>query len=122
MVKNTKDSRLDLTLDDIFELEQFLFALLPATAEQRPKHGADLLPYAKKLDLNVPESLKGVPITWESAARSAKDEVGGPVLSLVRPGNPAALGLTLGCIRIGKWKICLECGWLYCKIVIKRRF
>ena len=122
MAKNTNDTRLDLTLDDIFELEEFLFALLPAAAEQRPKHGADLLPYAKELDLSVPKSLQGVPITWERAARSAKDDVGGPVVSIVRPGNPAALGLTIGCTRIGKWKFCLECGWLYCKIVVTRRF
>jgi hypothetical protein len=121
MAKNTNDSRLDLTLDDIFELEAFLFALLPAAAKQRPKQGADLLPYAKQLNLKVPESLKGVPITWESTARSAKDDVV-PVISMVRPGNPAALGLTIGCTRIGKWKFCLECGWLYCRIVVTRRF
>ena len=36
--------------------------------------------------------------------------------------SPEALGFTIGCVTIHGVKICLECGWLYCRIVIKGRF
>jgi hypothetical protein len=37
-------------------------------------------------------------------------------MSIVHPGNPNALGITIGCIRIGRRvKVCQECGWLYCR-------
>lgn len=124
MAKNDDDARLIGSLTEVRELEQFLFALLPAAIEARPRQGADLLPLVKERKLSVPESLKGLDLTWDGGARLTDDDLGdAPLISLVRPGNPEALGLTIGCIRLGRRvKICLECGWFYCKIVIKGTF
>jgi hypothetical protein len=69
----------------------------------------------------VPASLEGLPITWGGEdTNGAKGEQ--QTITLVRPGSPEALGFTIGCITIHGVRICLECGWLYCRIVIKGRF
>lgn len=116
--------RLAGALADVRELEDFLFALLPAATATRRKQGDDLLPFAKEQGLSVPAALEGMEITWDGTARLTDDDLrNAPPISLVRPGNPQALGLTIGCIRIGRRiKVCLECGWLYCRIVIKGTF
>jgi hypothetical protein len=124
MAKTDNEARLAGSLGELRELETFLYALLPAVTQSRPKQGADLLPYIKSQKLKVPASLQGLEITWDGRARITDDDLGvlAPI-SFVRPGNPDAVGLTIGCIRIGrKIKICLECGWFYCKIVIKGTF
>jgi len=43
-------------------------------------------------------------------------------MTLARPGVADAVGLTIGCIKINRFRVCLECGWLYCRVVIKGRF
>jgi len=124
MAKIDNEARLAGTLGELRELEAFLYALLPAVTQSRPKQGADLLPLVKAQKLKVPAALQGVDITWDGRARVTDDDLGvlAPI-SFVRPGNPEAVGLTIGCIRIGrKIKVCLECGWFYCKIVIKGTF
>jgi hypothetical protein len=113
------------SLRDVQELETFLRDLLLhlATQPKRPAHGEDLTPYFKTLKRSVPESLRGAPVTWDSRPDFTDAELeGGTPLVLVGPGHPEALGLTIGCIRIWRFKICLECGWFYCRIVIKGRF
>lgn len=123
MTTSTDDTRLLTSLGDLREIEAFLHTLLPDLVSHRPKKGEDVLPYAKRLGLRVPAALDGLPMTWDGGARLDDDDLGDlPGISIVRPGNPNALGLTIGCIRIGRVKVCLECGWLYCKIVIKGRF
>ncbi|MET0735513.1 MAG: hypothetical protein ABWY55_07715 [Microbacterium sp.] len=124
MEEKAVDDRLVANLAELHELEEFLFALLPAAVKAKPKPGDDLLPLAKEHKLAIPASLDGVDVTWDARLRVADDDLrGGPSISIVRPGNPEAVGLTIGCIRIGRRvKVCLECGWLYCKIVIKGRF
>lgn len=124
MKASTDESRLLTSLGDVREVEEFLHTLLVDLAAHRPKPGEDVTPHVERLNLTVPEALKGLEITWDSGARLDDDDLGDrDGMSIVRPGNPNALGLTIGCIRIGKRvKVCLECGWLYCKIVIKGRF
>ena len=74
--------------------------------------------FASLLDLFI------VNITFPDLRRdfASADLAKGSVLVLVGPGHPDALGFTIGCIRIGRFKICLECGWFYCRIVIKGTF
>lgn len=113
------------SLRDVQELETFFRDLLLYLARQqkRPAHGEDLTPHFETLKRPVPESLRGAPVTWDSRPDFNDAELeGGPPLVLVAPGHPDALGLTIGCIRVWRFKICLECGWLYCRIVIKGRF
>ena len=54
----------------------------------------------------------------ESAEAAEKGGARTQTLVLAQPGNVDALGLVIKCVRIGRWKACLECGWLYCRIVI----
>lgn len=105
-------------------MEEFLHTLLVDLAARRPKRGEDVRPHVKRLELTVPEDAEGLDITWDGGARLDDDDLGHrDGMSIVRPGDPNALGFTIGGIRIGRRvKVCLECGWLYCKIVIKGRF
>lgn len=124
MTTSTADTRLLTSLGDVREVEEFLHTLLVDLAGRRPKKGQDVMPHVKRLELTVPEALRGLDITWDGGARLDDDDLGDrDPISIVRPGNPNALGLTIGCIRIGRRvKVCLECGWFYCKIVIKGTF
>jgi hypothetical protein len=81
----------------------------------------DIRPHIEKMGLKVPASLEGLPITWGGEdINGAKGEQ--QTITLVRPGSPEALGFTIGCITIRGVRICPECGWLSCRIVIKARF
>ena len=118
----TTKNKLDRVLADANELEAFLYALLPALDEQKLRQGDDVLGYAKQLKLKIPESLRGAAITWETEHSHAAVKRGGGSLVFVRPGHPDAIGLVIKCVRIGRWKFCLECGWFWCRIVVTRRF
>jgi hypothetical protein len=105
------------------EAEAFFHDLIGHLANRRPKPGADVTKYADELRLKTPRVLKGAKITWANGTESATArERAEQTLVLVRPGHVDALGFTIGCIRVRGVKICLECGWLYCRIVIKGRF
>lgn len=118
------DDQLLRSLRDVQELEHFLRELLLHVTRQptKPTHGADLTGYFKELKMSTPESLSGVEVTWDARPDLSDIDATSPPIVLVGPGRPDALGLTIGCIRIGRVKVCLECGWFYCRIVIKGRF
>ncbi len=113
--------KLDRVLQDVSELEDFLHALLPALDEQKLHQGDDVLRYAKALKLKIPESLRGMEVTWETDHSDAQRKRG-ETLVLTQSGHAGALGLVIKCVRVGKWRICLECGWIWCRIVVTRRF
>jgi hypothetical protein len=117
----TAKNNLDRVLDDAREVEDFLYALLSGLDEQKLSQGDDVLGYAKKRKLKIPRSLRGEKITWETDQSGAAHRHG-ETLVFVRPGHVDAVGLVIKCIRIGSWRICLECGWFWCRIVISRRF
>jgi hypothetical protein len=107
-------------LHDIHELETFLHKVIGPLTKQKLKTGEDIRPHIEKMGLKVPASLESLPITWGGEDTSgAKDE---QTITLVRPGLSEALGFTIGCITIRGIRFCLECGWLYCRIVIRGRF
>ena len=111
------------SLRDLRELETFLHELLASLTKQKLRHEENVVPYAEKLGVLIPGSLRGLEITWDARPELDGEFGEGDPLVLVRPGNPQALGLTIGCIRISKRiKICLECGWFWCRIVIKGTF
>ena len=118
----TVKPKLDSILENVQELEEFLHALIPTLDEQKLRQGDDVLPYAKALKLKIPESLRGLDVTWETDHSHSHDRRGGESMSLVRPGHPDAVGLVIKCVKIRKWRFCLECGWLWCRIVVTRRF
>jgi hypothetical protein len=118
----TRKNKLDNVLENIQELEGFLHALMPTLDEQKLSQGDSVLPYAKALKLKIPESLRGLDITWEAEHSHSYDKRGGESISLVRPGHSDIVGLVIKCVRFGKWRFCLECGWIWCRIVVTRRF
>ncbi len=115
-------NRLDDLLNDTRELEDFLHALVPVLVTKKLRQGDDVLPYAKELKLKIPASIRGLDVTWETGDSHALQRRASETVVLVRPGHADAVGLVLGCIRIGRWTICLECGFFWCRIVVTRKF
>ena len=115
---------LSTTLSNFAELENFLFSIAYDLHNNKRefKAGQDISSFLEKNKITIPESLKGEPIEWLGIDANHSNERKTNSISVVRPGNPLALGFTIGCIRIRSWRICLECGWLYCRIVIKGTF
>src|SRR4051794_34075221 len=115
--------RLDNTLQDAREIEHFLHSLLPALDERELRQGEDVLRHAKRLKLSIPEVLRGEDVTWETDHSSyGKGGKGGDTLVIATSGQPDAVGLVIKCVNIKKWRFCLECGFLWCRIVVSRRF
>ena len=115
-------NKLDRVLEDAQEIEDFLHALLPALDEEKLCQGDDVLRYAKKMKLKIPNSLRGAEVAWETDHSDSPVKRGSDTLVFVRPGHADAVGLVIKCVRIGKWRFCLECGWIWCRIVVTRRF
>ncbi len=115
---------LDTCLNDTHELEAFLHAFLAKLDAGKLKVGDDVTHQAKELGMELPPMLKDATITWEGTGESHRHEAAGrsQTLVFVRPGDPQAVGLTIKCVKIRKWTVCLECGWIWCRIVVTRRF
>lgn len=109
------------SLQDVQELEQFLYEFIGALTTRRLKPGEDVTHLIDELGLRPPAAWQRMPITWVGGIEdpSAAQGHSGQTLVLMRPGNPEAVGFTIGCIRVHGRRYCLECGWLYCRIVIK---
>jgi hypothetical protein len=119
---STDDPLLSL-LHNTHELEGFLHDFIGRLAKRRLKSGEDVTRLADEFGLKMPSVLKGTKITWAGAGDDdASQKKGDQVLVLTQPGQFDAVGLTIGCIRAGHVKICLECGWFYCRVVIKGTF
>ena len=115
---------LDTCLNETHELETFLHAFLEKLDAGKLKVGDDVTQQVKALGLELPAVLKGATISWDGHGESRTHEAAGRTQTLVfvRPGDPEAVGLTIKCVRIRKWTVCLECGWIWCRIVVTRRF
>lgn len=123
MANDATQDRLDIAFGDLAEIEAFLFPLMQLAATKKLKDGDDVLKLAREAKLKVPELFQGEEMVWDTTSKySDQAKTAASSISITRPGNPQALGLTIGCIRRGKWRICLECGWIWCRIVISRRF
>ncbi len=118
----SKNDQAHSLLKDVKELEDFFFELLGTLATKKLRHGEDVMPYAEKSKIRIPDTLRGAELTWDSKHEFEAEFGDSNAIVLVRPGRPQALGFTIGCIRWGRFKVCLECGWLYCRIVIKGNF
>jgi hypothetical protein len=121
-VKKQNDAFTDF-LSNSREAETFFHDFIGHLAKRPPKPGADVTKYADQLRLKMPAVLKGAKITWATGTDSgAARERAEQTLVFARPGHADALGFTIGCITIRNVKVCLECGWFYCRIVIKGTF
>jgi hypothetical protein len=85
--------------------------------------GEDLTERAEKLNIRVPQFLAGKPFVH--VLHDHDDEaIEGRAIVLVRPSgitNPVSKRKII-CGSWGRVTVCLECGWIWCKIVIYGRF
>jgi hypothetical protein len=119
-----KTDPLDALLRDTHELEAFLHPFLEQLPQQQLKLGEDVTRYAEQFGLELPATLKGAAITWAGQGEGAEhgEAAREQTLVLAQPGHADAIGLTIKCVTIKGVKFCLECGWIYCRIVVKKRF
>jgi hypothetical protein len=115
---------IDQLFEEMHEVEEYLHALFAKVDAKQLRPGDDLTRYAKESGLRTPAAFEGASMTWEEAVEphGAAHARGADTIVLTRPGHSDAVGLVIKCSRVGKWKICLECGWIWCRIVISRRF
>lgn len=114
---------LHASLANVADLEDFIHELHERLGDRELRHGDDLTALASQLDLEVPAFLRGEPLIYQVHDRRDRD-IDGRAIVLVRPSgitNPVA-ELKIYCHRWGRYTICLECGWIWCKIVIYGRF
>jgi hypothetical protein len=111
------------SLAKVADLEDFMHELHERLGDRELKHGDDLTARASDLGIRVPEFLAGEPLVYEVHDHKERG-IEGRALVLVRPSgitNPVAERKIL-CGRWGRYTICLECGWIWCRIVIYGRF
>jgi len=87
------------------------------------KPGEDLEPLIEKAGVKIPEWLRDSGMTYESpATEMTKYGTGG--LVIVTPGDPRIVEIRVFCVCFPKWHVCvcLECGWIWCRIVVIGRF
>jgi hypothetical protein len=115
--------RLGDALATVADLEEFVHELRDRLDDREVRHGDDLTAVASELGLRVPDFLAGEPLVYE--VHDHKDhDIEGRALVLVRPSgikNPVA-ELKIFCVRRKSYTVCLECGWIWCRIVIYGRF
>ena len=118
-----ESDELHTSLTNVADLEEFIHELHERLDGRDLKHGDDLSALASEVGLEVPAFLGKEPLTYEVHDRRHHDAED-RALVLVRPSgvtDPVA-ELKIFCHRWGRYTICLECGWIWCKIVISGRF
>jgi hypothetical protein len=108
------------SLANVADLEDFMHELHERLGDRELRPGEDLTARAAELGLRVPEILAGEPLVYEAHEDEGHD-LEGRALVLVRPSgitNPVA-EVKIICGRWGRVRICLECGWIWCRIVIR---
>lgn len=109
---------LDQALELVADLEEFVHELFSKASDEELLDGEDLVERAARLGVSVPSSLAGEEIRYTPREPGITREAGGRSLVLVRPGRPDMLDVRIGCTTIRGHRVCLECGWIWCRIVI----
>ena len=112
----------ETTLSNMQEFETFVHQLFDKLPMGELHHGESLIPYVERHQIRIPEFLQATDVTWHAGTDLKEEGDVRQVLVLIRPGQSEVLGFRIGCITIGHWRICLECGFWYCRVVISRRF
>jgi hypothetical protein len=111
------------SLANVADLEEFMHELHERLGDSELKHGDDLTARASELNVRVPEFLAGEPMIYEVHDQKSH-RIEGRAIVLVRPSGitDPVTELKIFCGRWRRYKICLECGWIWCKIVIYGTF
>jgi hypothetical protein len=121
------DGGLLQSLSNMRRFEKFIHDLDKKLSKVELKEGEDLVVLASELKVKIPEFLEGATITYQRHAETGKRFGKSEPLVFINPPHgrqhPGPLAVRLFCIRVGKnIRVCLECGWLWCKIVIEGTF
>ncbi len=125
MPETESGSRLVTSINDVRELEDFLYSLVPELARRKLRKDQDISPIVEELGLQVPECIRGSAITWPGAPRPIEnDQEPGTVMVLARPAE--GLGQGSYCLDIpiknppGVVRVCVECRfYLFCWITVR---
>lgn len=112
-----------LSLANVADLEDFMHELHGRVDDRDLSPGEDLTALAADLGVRVPEFLAGEPLVYE-VHEDEDHRVDGRAIVLVRPSaqrSPVSR-LKIICGRWGRVTVCLECGWIWCRVVIYGRF
>jgi hypothetical protein len=122
-MKNNKNQDQQVTLDEalksISQLEPLLKKILPLAKEKKIKSGGDLTNFIAENKIRIPAIFSGDRIYYEQY-KPEFEKSKNKLIILTKPnGNISnVLGIRIGCVTIRGRRVCLECGWLHCKIVI----
>ncbi len=119
----SESDALSVSLANVADLEDFMHQLHERLGDRKLRPGDDLIARAADLGIRVAEFLAGEPLVYQVHDHKEHD-IEGRALVLVRPSgitNPVA-ELKIFCVQRGRYTICLECGWIWCRIVIYGRF
>jgi hypothetical protein len=114
---------LHTSLAHVADLAEFMHELHARLGDHELRPGEDLKERAVALKIHVPDFLAGKPLTYE--VHDHKEEtLDGRAIVIVRPGDSknAVSRRKIICASWGRYQICLECGWIWCQIVIYGRF
>lgn len=111
------------SLANVADLAEFMHQLHAHLGDQELKPGEDLKERAVALKIPVPKFLEGNPLTYE-VHEHKQEAIDGRAIVLVRPGDAknAISRRKIICGSWGRYTVCLECGWIWCQIVIYGRF
>lgn len=114
------------------EFQHFMFELSDHLGGTALELDEDLLQRASALKIPIPAFLQDISTPAEGSGETRQESRNLEPLVLVSPGlgskSPGQLTSSLVqeikvlCGRIGRWTVCLECGWIWCKITITTRF
>lgn len=118
MVQQGRDDDLEPALDQVQSLTQFAHDAITAALDADEREGSDLPSLLSKAGISAPASIQLSDVAWDDP-NGPSDGLGDRQMVMMLPGHPEALGFTVGCIRIRGRRYCLECGWIWCRIVIR---
>ncbi len=122
MYKNNltvKESSPIKTLEQIREIEKFLHTLSDKIGNRKLKNGANLSAFLKKNKMTVPvifDTDKAVYHEYNSQTENSKRKI--VIVTKPDKNYQEVMARKIFCIRTRWGTACLECGWIWCRIVI----
>lgn len=114
------------------EFQHFMFELSNHLGGTSLELDEDLLQRALALKIPIPAFLQDINTSAEGSSETSQESKNLEPLVLVSPGlgskssgqltSSVVQEIKVLCGRFGRWTVCLECGWIWCKITITTRF
>ena len=117
--KQTTPSDFDVAVEAMLQLEPLLKTILPLAKKKKIANGSDLSKIIQTQKIKIPALFQGDKITYEDY-QPEFEKTKHKLVILTKPNSniTAVLGIRIGCVTILGRRVCLECGFWYCKIVI----